>query len=176
MHPLTVDIGVPWTDQFFKGKKGWERPENIVRSIDQFLAATIAYGHMGWLVEEEHGIRQTCRSYYMLQQLQSRYLMEKPSAIRYGTDAGLVSSSRAFLDGSWKENRIQIDYANGIRLWINGNEKQGLGHRGQGWQICSSPLWVDRRAGSAFLRGIVPAERPESRSRELSRLCVPGWT
>ena len=70
MHPLSVDIGVPWTRQFFTGKEGWQKPENIVASIDQFLAATIAYGHIGWLVEEAHGIRQTCRSYYMLQPLQ----------------------------------------------------------------------------------------------------------
>ena len=97
MHPLSVDIGVPWTSQFFTGKDGWQKPENIVTSIDQFLAATIAYGHIGWLVEETHGIRQTCRSYYMLQPLQSRYAMLKPQEIRYGTDRGLVSSSEAFL-------------------------------------------------------------------------------
>jgi len=124
MHPLSVDIGVPWTEQFFKGKEGWARPENIVQSIDQFIAATIAYGHLGWLVEEKHGIRQTCRSYYMLQQLQSRYLMEKPSSIRYGSDAGLVSSSQAFQDGSWKESRLYISYSNGLQVWINGNESK----------------------------------------------------
>ena len=121
MHPLSVDIGMPWTAQFFHGKTDWDRPENVVRSIDQFIAATIAYGHMGWLVEEKHGIRQTCRSYYMLQQLQSRYLMEKPVSIRYGTDAGLVSSSQAFRDGSWRQSRLCICYANGLQVWVNGN-------------------------------------------------------
>ncbi len=100
MHPLSVDIGVPWTSQFFTGKKDWQKPENIVASIDQFLAATIAYGHIGWLVEETHGMRQTCRSYYMLQPLQSRYAMLKPQEIRYGTDDGLVSSSEAFQSGA----------------------------------------------------------------------------
>ena len=86
MHPLTVDIGVPWTSQFFNGKEGWQKPENIVASIDQFLAATIAYGHIGWLVEEAHGIRQTCRSYYMLQPLQSRYAMRQApgNPLRHG--------------------------------------------------------------------------------------------
>jgi len=72
MHRLSVDMGVPWTDRFFTGKKGWKRQENVESSIDQFIAATIAYGHIGWLVEERYGIHQTCRSYYMLQQLQSR--------------------------------------------------------------------------------------------------------
>ncbi|MBP7053541.1 MAG: hypothetical protein KBE65_21230 [Phycisphaerae bacterium] len=124
MHPLSVDIGVPWTGQFFSGKEGWSKPENIVTSIDQFLAATIAYGHIGWLVEEAHGIRQTCRSYYMLQPLQSRYAMLKPQEIRYGTDHGLVSSSEAFRSGDWRKSKIFIHYPNGLRVWVNGNTSE----------------------------------------------------
>ena len=128
MHPLTVDIGVPWTGQFFTGKEGWQKPENIVTSIDQFLAATIAYGHIGWLVEEAHGMRQTCRSYYMLQPLQSRYAMLKPQEIRYGDERGLVSSSEAFLSGAWKKSKLFILYPNGLRLWVNGNAEES-------WQV-----------------------------------------
>jgi hypothetical protein len=128
MHPLTVDIGVPWTGQFFTGKEGWQKPENIVKSIDQFLAATIAYGHIGWLVEEAHGMRQTCRSYYMLQPLQSRYAMLKPQEIQYGTDRGLISSSEAFQSGDWRKSRIFILYPNGLRIWVNGNANES-------WQV-----------------------------------------
>ena len=128
MHPLSVDIGVPWTSQFFTGKKDWQKPENIVASTDQFLAATIAYGHIGWLVEETHGLRQTCRSYYMLQPLQSRYAMLKPQEIRYGTENGLVSSSEAFQSGAWRKSKLFILYPNGLRIWVNGNA-------GESWQI-----------------------------------------
>jgi hypothetical protein len=132
MHPLSVDIGVPWTSQFFKGKEGWQKPENVVTSIDQFLAATIAYGHIGWLVEETYGIRQTCRSYYMLQPLQSRYAMLKPQEIRYGTDHGLVSSSQAFSSGDWRKSKIFVHYPGDLRVWINGNaeESWGIEHKG----------------------------------------------
>jgi hypothetical protein len=132
MHPLSVDIGVPWTSQFFNGKPDWQKPENIVTSIDQFLAATIAYGHIGWLVEETHGLRQTCRSYYMLQPLQSRYVMLKPKEIRYGTGQGLVSSSAAFLSGDWRKSKIFIEYPNGLRVWVNGNatEPWRVEHKG----------------------------------------------
>lgn len=134
MHPLSVDIGIPWTAQFFQGKTGWEKPENIVASIDQFIAATIAYGHMGWLVEESHGMRQTCRSYYMLQPLQSRYAMLRPESIQYGTDRGLVSSSEAFRTGDWRKSKLFIRYA-GLLIWVNGNaseswrvERDGVAH------------------------------------------------
>jgi hypothetical protein len=125
MHPLTVDIGMPWTAQFFTGKEGWQAPQNLVRSIDQFLAATIAYGHIGWLVEEGHGMRQTCRSYYMLQPLQSRYAMLKPDAIRYGSQNGnLLESSDAFRSGEWRDSRLFVQYPNGLRIWVNGNDSQ----------------------------------------------------
>jgi len=128
MHPLTVDIGVPWTSQFFTSKEGWQSPGSMVKSIDQFLAATIAYGHIGWLVEEDHGIRQTCRSYYMLQPLQSRYAMLKPQEIRYGSEHGLVSSSVAFQSGAWRKSKLFVLYPNDLRLWVNGNAKES-------WQI-----------------------------------------
>ena len=124
MHPLGVDIGVPWTAQFFTGKDGWQKPENIVASIDQFLAATIAYGHIGWLVEESHGIRQTCRSYYMLQPLQARYAMLKPEVIRYGTDRGSVTSSEAFLSGDWRRSQVFVRYPGGLCVWVNGNPEK----------------------------------------------------
>ncbi|MBI4586198.1 MAG: hypothetical protein HY717_19480 [Planctomycetes bacterium] len=134
MHPLSADIGMPWTGQFFQGKSGWDRPENIAASIDQFIAATIAYGHLGWLVEEAHGMRQTCRSYYMLQELQSRYVLEKPREIRYGAGSGTASSSEALLSGAWKGSRIYIRYANGLEVWVNGNaqEKWEVAPQGQG--------------------------------------------
>jgi len=124
MHPLSVDIGVPWTAQFFRGKEGWSRPDNLVSSIDQFIATTIAYGHIGWLVEEAHGIRQTCRSYYMLQPLQSRYVMVKPQEIRYGTTTDIVSASEAFLSGEWKKSRLFIQYPNSLQIWVNGNASE----------------------------------------------------
>jgi hypothetical protein len=136
MHPLTVDIGMPWTAFFFRKDEGWREPDRIEGSIDRFLAATLAYGHLGWLVEEAHGIRRTVRSYYMMQQLQSRYAMERPEVILYGAgDGRLRDSSSAILNGDWKRSQIYTRYANGLELWVNGNpsedwavEVRGVGH------------------------------------------------
>ena len=33
----------------------------------------MVYGHIGWLLEDEFGTGLQCRSYYLMQQLQSRY-------------------------------------------------------------------------------------------------------
>jgi len=143
MHPLSVDIGVPWTAQFFQGKEGWEKPENIESSIDQFIAATIAYGHIGWLVEETHGIRQTCRSYYMLQQLQSRYALLKPEEIRYGGQARPVASSEALLDGQWKTSQLYVRYPGSLDVWINGNATANWAVEAKGRKVVLPPFgWL----------------------------------
>ena len=76
-----------------------ERTEERFGLKPERLAGDTAYGAapmLNWLVEEKHGIRQTCRSYYMLLPLQARYALCEPREIAYGTDGGLVSSSQAF--------------------------------------------------------------------------------
>jgi hypothetical protein len=57
----------------------------------------------------------------MMQQLQSRYVMEKPEKILYGTDNGLTGSSEAFLNGDWKKSKLYVQYPGDLRVWVNGN-------------------------------------------------------
>ncbi|MFH1739479.1 MAG: hypothetical protein ABIH23_10775 [bacterium] len=123
MHPLEVDMGVPWTAGYFQRCEGWQDAGRIEYSIDKFIAATIAYGHIGWLVEEGYGMRRTCRSYYMLQQLQSRYVMRAPEEILYGGKEGLISTSQALLNGEWRNSRMFVRYPDDLRIWINGNDE-----------------------------------------------------
>ncbi len=151
MHPLSVDIGIPWTAQFFLDKEGWNKPENIESSIDQFIAATAAYGHMGWLVEETHGIRRTCRSYYMLQQLQSRYAMAKPEEIRYATPTGTISSSEAMLNDQWKASRLYVRYPAGLDVWVNGNATANWMVKANGRQVVLPPFgWLAIQGNSFY--------------------------
>lgn len=130
IHPKEVDIGMPWTAGFFGNTPGWNAPERIEQSIDHFLAATIAYGHIGWLVEEAHGIRRTCRSYYLLQQLQKRYAMEEVADIRYydARKGQEVSVSEALASGAWRDSQVHIAYRNGLQVWVNG-------HRERSWEV-----------------------------------------
>lgn len=150
MHPLTVDIGMPWTAFFFRKDEGWNAPERIERSIDQFIAATLAYGHMGWLVEEQHGIRQTCRSYYMMQQLQSRYAMEKPVEILYGAAGEMMDSSAAILSGDWKRSQVYTRYANGLEVWVNGNAGENWQVEGRGFRETLPPFGWMAKQGEDF--------------------------
>lgn len=95
IHTKECDIGMGWTANFGEGIPDWQAPTNLDRTIDRFILHTLAYGHIGWLVEEAHGIARTCRSYYMLQQVQARYGLEQPVRIAYWDGAKLCSVSEA---------------------------------------------------------------------------------
>ena len=115
-------IGMPWTAGFLKDRD-WARPENLARSIDRFIAATLAYGHIGWLVEEAHGMRTTCRSYYLLQPVQSAYAQVPPTRIGHGDAQGrLTSVSDALRAGHWRLSRLHVEYGDDLALWVNGGD------------------------------------------------------
>lgn len=122
IHPLECDIGMPWMGQFFR-VPGWEKPEVIEASVDHFIAATIAYGHIGYLVEETHGIEKACRSYYMLQQLQKRYAMQPVETIEYADENGnMVSASIAISKDIINLSRLHLVYRNGLEIFVNGSD------------------------------------------------------
>ncbi len=120
IHTRECDIGMGWTANFCDAIPDWRKPENLDRAIDRFLLHTLAYGHIGWLVEEEHGMARTCRSYYLLQAVQARYGLETPQRIAYWDGQGLVNVSEA-LDRNLPATRRQlhVEYANGLKLWLN---------------------------------------------------------
>lgn len=120
IHARECDIGVSWTSAFCDGIPNWHDPARIDYAIDRFLLATLAYGHIGWLVEEEHGIQRTCRSYYMLQQVQARYGLQVPKRIAYWDGAKLRTVSEALaLDLPRTRRQLYIEYPNGLKLWLN---------------------------------------------------------
>ena len=120
IHTRECDIGMGWTANFCEAIPDWRKPENIDRAIDRFLLHTLAYGHIGWLVEEEHGMARVCRSYYMLQQVQSRYGLKAPARIAYWDGTNLVSVSEAVVrDLPRTRRQLLVEYPGGLQLWFN---------------------------------------------------------
>ena len=120
IHSKECDIGMGWTAQFCDSIPEWRKAENLDQAIDRFLLHTLAYGHIGWLVEEEHGIERTCRSYYMLQQVQARYGLKTPARIAYWDGARLVSVSDALIQDLPRQRRqLFVEYPGGLQLWLN---------------------------------------------------------
>ncbi|MBC8235721.1 RNA polymerase sigma factor [bacterium] len=136
IHPLECDIGIPWTAGFFK-KEGWNSPERVENSIDRFITATLAYGHIGWLVEEGHGIRLTCRSYYLIQQVAKRYAMQQPTKIEYAdSDGKWLTVSQALATNAIENSRLHVVYENGLELFVN----YPTGSTAEDWRIPNSEL------------------------------------
>jgi hypothetical protein len=120
IHPKECDIGMGWTAEFCGAIPHWQAPKNIDRAIDRFLLNTMAYGHIGWLVEEQHGIERTCRSYYMLQAVQARYGLKTPKRIAYWDGTNLVSVSDAIVrDLPRTRRQLFVEYPGGLQLWLN---------------------------------------------------------
>jgi hypothetical protein len=129
IHPKECDIGMGWTSLFCDAIPNWRTPENLDRAIDRFLLHTLAYGHIGWLVEEEFGITRTCRSYYMLEQVQARYGLQTPVRIAYGDGTRLRSVSEAVaLDLPRTRRQLYVEYRGGLHLWLND-------HPSDAWRI-----------------------------------------
>ena len=151
IHPKECDIGMGWTANFCDAIAGWRQPSRLDQAIDRFLLHTLAYGHIGWLVEEEHGMSRTCRSYYMLQQVQARYGLKAPSRIAYWDGARLVSLSEALVQDLPRSRRqMYIEYPGGLGLWLND-------HPTEDWRI--DPRAQFSRSGSngpkPFLAGVL---------------------
>jgi len=118
IHSKECEIGMAWTDWFLQGIADWQLDTDA--AIDRFLLHEIAYGTNGWLVEEKFGMQRVCRSYYMLQRLQSRYGLLQPTEISYWNGDELVSTSEAIvMDLPTKRRQMYISYPNGLRIWIN---------------------------------------------------------
>ena len=118
-----------WTAHFCDAIPDWRKSENLDRAIDRFLLHTLAYGHIGWLVEEEHGISRTCRSYYMLQQVQARYGLKVPARMAYWDGTQRVSVSEALIrDLPRTRRQLFIEYPSGLQLWLND-------HPTENWQL-----------------------------------------
>lgn len=150
LHPKQCDIGMGWTAHFCDPLGDWKRPENLDRAIDRFLLHTLAYGHIGWLVEEAHGIDRTCRSYYMLQQVQARYGLQAPQRIAYWDGTQLVSVSEALVrDLPRSRRQLHVQYPNRLELWLNDHAEEPWTVNVDGQSIELPPAgWAAAQPGS----------------------------
>ncbi len=134
IHTKECDIGMGWTDWFLQGVPDWQK--DVDKAIDRFLLHIIAYGTIGWLVEERFGMERVCRSYYMLQRLQTRYGLLPPKQIAYWDGKRLVSVSEAIeRDLPRTRRQMFIAYPNGLNIWVNDWDKgHGTGDTGV-WRV-----------------------------------------
>ncbi|MCC7340379.1 MAG: hypothetical protein IT170_04775 [Bryobacterales bacterium] len=126
IHPLQCDYGMGLTSHYLSQlDETWATSPRKRDYIDLFLATTIGYGNMGWLVREwglndAFGIEAMTRSYYMMQQLQQQYAFVPPKTIEYaGPDGNLMPPSQAHASGAVMDSRLHVEYENGTHVYVN---------------------------------------------------------
>jgi hypothetical protein len=125
IHPLEADYGMGYTYYYLSRlDKNWKESPRKREYVDLFLATTIGYGNMGWLVTEwgfdEFGVEALGRSYYMLQQLQQQYAFVPPRRIEYADAQGrMLSPSQAHATGVIADSKLHVEYENGTHVYVN---------------------------------------------------------
>ncbi len=123
IHPLENNFGMGSIWMFFGKSQLPESEKDFAAAIDRFLAATVAFGHSGFLLMSR-GYKYTLRSYYMLQQLQKYYNNSTVTEIRYADSKGrLHPTSVAIANGSYNSSQVVVKYANGCIVAVNGNKQ-----------------------------------------------------
>lgn len=127
MHDLCCNFGMGNPEMFYAN----DTPDVSTKArrdawIDRFLAATVAFGHPGFLTYEG-GFHNALRSYYMLQQLHSRYCLASAAEIRYADATGkLLDTSAAVATGAYQRSQVATRYSDGTITVANGHPTERL--------------------------------------------------
>jgi len=159
LHPLCCNFGMGNLGMFYGRGEGLGRTsEERDARLDRFLAATLAFGHTGFLVMEG-GMPNAVRSYFTVQQIHARYAQETAVSIRYADAQGrLLDSSAAVATGAFQRSQIATEYSNGLKVLVNG-------HPTETWQTPEAVLppngWFaeDRKAPLSASSGLVDGHR-----------------
>jgi len=120
IHPKQCDIGMGVGMSFVDSIPRGTTLAGLDAAIDRYLVNTLAYGHIGYLVEERLSLERVCRSYFMLQQVQARYGLQAPRRIAYWDGKYLRSTSQAIIDDLPSTRRqLFVEYPSGLKLWLN---------------------------------------------------------
>jgi hypothetical protein len=171
LHDLCCNFGMGSPDMFYAGRyPAQDTQESREATVDRFLAATVAFGHPGFLVVEG-GMKHTLRSYYMLQQLHSRYCLAKAAEICYAdADGRLLDTTAAVASGVYKRSQVVTRYSDGTVTVANGHPTERLTTNAFGRSIDLPPNgyagWTaagdidvkcSDRAGHRFDEAVTPA-------------------
>ncbi|MBM3494236.1 MAG: hypothetical protein FJX72_07940, partial [Armatimonadetes bacterium] len=140
MHDLCCNFGMGAPDMFYANvPQPQTTREERDAWLDRFLAATVAFGHPGFLVTEG-GMGNVLKSYYMLQQLHARYCLAKAADIRYVDAQGkLLTGSQAVASGAYRRSQVVVRYSDGAVVAANGSKTERMATRAFGRAINLPP-------------------------------------
>ena len=116
LAPLCCDFGMGDFKMFWR--EGVPLDKTMAR--DRFLAATVAFGHSGFLLR---GSREDeTLSYFMIQAAAARYTQAKAETVRYAdADGRLLPLGQAIASGTLMRSQVVTAYSDGTVTAVNGS-------------------------------------------------------
>ncbi len=125
IHEQEVDFGMGNLQMFAPGYSP-KTPEERLALVDRFNAATIAFGHSGFLARE-YGWANSARCYFMIQQIASYYTQASVASIRYFNEKGEeLDTSAALIADVVKRSQVCVRYSDGTVVVSNGSNDETL--------------------------------------------------
>ncbi|MDO5582116.1 MAG: hypothetical protein Q4G69_13385 [Planctomycetia bacterium] len=127
MHDLECNFGMGKIYMFEPQIRGAGKrigPEEQDMFLDRYLAATLAFGHTGYLVTD-FGFPRSLRSYFMIQAIAARYTQASVESISYLDENGKpFSIDLAVGNGVLQRNQLIVRYKDGTVVAVNGNRTE----------------------------------------------------
>ncbi len=138
IHEKEVDFGMGNLGMFAPGYNPKDDGEKSA-FLDRFLAATLAFGHSGFFAVD-YGMYYGMRSYFMVQQIASRYTQSLVDTIRYFDANGTaLDVSAALVADCVKRNQVYVKYQDGTVVVSNGSNDSPLNATVEGRAIHLPP-------------------------------------
>jgi hypothetical protein len=108
------------------------KPADRSIALDRFFAATVAFGHPGYLLPERHAAQrhykdvsvgeEEFRSYYLIQAIAAKYTVADVKTIRYASgDGRLLTTEEALLSDNCDMMQVAACYSDGTVTAANGS-------------------------------------------------------
>ncbi|MDO4587324.1 MAG: hypothetical protein Q4C95_08510 [Planctomycetia bacterium] len=126
IHDLECNFGMGNISMFAPQQKPSDGPNGKADFVDRFLAATIAFGHPGFFACD-YGLDFGMLSYFMIQQIASRYTQVAVASIDYIDENGnFFKTSEAIAENIFRRNQLVVRYEDGTVVVVNGNKTEML--------------------------------------------------
>ncbi|MCC6821851.1 MAG: hypothetical protein IT579_14055 [Verrucomicrobia subdivision 3 bacterium] len=120
LHPQMVNHGMGYYERWFRRGYGiaWGVDAGSPRSLDQYRAQELAYGHAGFIGNPlPDRVQYVWREHNLMHPVQRLYGTARPVEIRYQVQGRYVTGSAALVAGDTSRQRIRYD--SGLTLWVN---------------------------------------------------------
>ena len=157
LHDKCCNFGMGAPYMFYREAKNGPDPRTEKEEyLMRFLAATIAFGHPGFLVcnPKKDGLDEAKTSYFLVQGIAAKYTQASVRDVRYAdADGRLLAPSAAIANGAFRRSQVFVRYADGTEVAVNGSRTETFAACVAGDAYTLPPNgWVaisgDRTAGS----------------------------